>query len=66
MESRDNRFKHWEGMDNFGVISIEEGERDEEGILENLSELFDKDWTWQLKKIEEYRGFPQIEKWRSL
>lgn len=53
VEARDNRFKHWEGMDNFGVISIEEGEIDDEGILENLRQLFDKDWAWQLKKTDE-------------
>jgi len=42
-------------MDNFGVITIEEGEIDEEGILENLRELFDKDWAWQLKKSDDYK-----------
>lgn len=50
----DNRFSHWIGMDNFGVFTIEEGEIDEEGILENLRELVDRDWAWQLRKIDEY------------
>ncbi|KAG0531040.1 hypothetical protein BDA96_05G240100 [Sorghum bicolor] len=49
----DNRFSHWLGMDNFGVFTIEEGEIDEEGILENLRELVDRDWAWQLRKIDE-------------
>jgi len=40
VEDAKNRFKHWEGMDNFGVTTIEEGDIDEEGIVENLSELF--------------------------
>jgi len=51
--ARDNRFSHWNGMDNFGVLSIVEGEMDEAGILENLRELFDKDWNWQLKKTDD-------------
>lgn len=45
IEENEDWFKHWMGMDNFGVITIEEGEIDEEGILENLRELFDKDWA---------------------
>ena len=36
------------------MITIEEGEIDEDGILENLRELLDKDWAWQLKKSDEY------------
>ncbi|XP_066365604.1 uncharacterized protein [Miscanthus floridulus] len=40
-------------MDNFGVLSIVEGEIDEAGILQNLRELFDKDWNWQLKKTDD-------------
>jgi hypothetical protein len=55
VEDRDDRFSHWIGMDNFGVITIEEGDIDEEGILENLRELFDKNWKWQLKKSDEYK-----------
>lgn len=41
-------------MDNFGVISIEEGEIDEKGILENLRDLLDKDQAWQLKKTDDF------------
>lgn len=41
-------------MDNLGVLTIEDGEIDEEGILENLRELVDKDWYWQLRKTDEY------------
>jgi hypothetical protein len=55
VEDRFDRFRHWVGMDNFGVITIEEGDIDEEGILENLRELFDKNWKWQLKKSDEYK-----------
>jgi len=40
-------------MDNFGVLSIVEGEIDEVGVLENLKELVDSDWNWQLRKSNE-------------
>jgi hypothetical protein len=53
VEPRGNRFKHWVGMDNFGVVTIEEGIMDEDGILENLRVLFDKDWNWQLRKTDD-------------
>lgn len=42
-------------MYNFSVITIEEGEIDEKGILENLRELFDENWPWQLKKSDDYK-----------
>lgn len=50
--ARGNRFRHWQGIDNFGVFTIVDGVIDKEGILQNLREFFDKDWNWQLKKIE--------------
>jgi hypothetical protein len=39
-------------MENFGVVTIEEGVIDEARVLENLKVLFDKEWNWQLRKIE--------------
>jgi hypothetical protein len=33
---------------------IEEGEMNEEGIVKNLKEQMDKDWPWQVIKLEEY------------
>lgn len=55
MEERDNRFNHWVGMDNYGLLTIEEGIIDESGIVDNLKILFDKNWTWQLKKSDEFK-----------
>jgi hypothetical protein len=46
VEPRGDRFKHWVGMKNFGVITIEEGIIDEARVLENLKLLFDKEWNW--------------------
>lgn len=69
VEPRENRFKHWNGMDNFGVFTTEEGDIDEEGILENLRELFDKEWSWQFRKTDGYSyiiGFPQDKKMENI
>jgi len=49
VEPRGDRFKHWVGMENFGVVAIEEGVIDEAEVLENLKVLFDKEWNWQLR-----------------
>lgn len=53
VEARENRFKHWQGLDNFGLVSIVSGEISEEGLVTNLRELFDRNWDWQLKKTED-------------
>lgn len=54
VEPRVGRFKHWVAMDNFGVLAIEEGEMEEEGIKDNLKILYDRDWNWQLRKSGEF------------
>lgn len=69
VEPRGNRFKHWVGMENFGVFAIEEGIIDEAGILSNLKMLFDKGWNWQLRKTEENKfivRFPPHKKVENL
>jgi hypothetical protein len=43
VEARGDRFRNWTRMDNFGVLTIEEGDVDEAGILGNLRVLFNKD-----------------------
>ena len=50
----DDRFKLWNGFENCGVFTIEEGEMDQETILRNLRELFDADWPWQLRSMDEF------------
>jgi hypothetical protein len=44
----------WTGFDNYGVFTIEEGVMSQEDILKNLKDLFDKDWLWQLKQLDEF------------
>jgi len=50
----DDRFKLWNGFENCGVFTIEEGEMDQETILRNLRVLFDADWPWQLRSMDEF------------
>jgi hypothetical protein len=42
-------------LDNCAVLTIEEGEREQSEIVENLQVMFDKKWHWQLREIEEYK-----------
>lgn len=55
VEEREDRFKHWSGFDNYGIFTVEEGELDEEGVLQALRELCDRDWQWKLMKMEDYK-----------
>jgi hypothetical protein len=41
-------------LDNCAVLTIE-GEIEVAKIIENLQDLFDKKWHWQLRELEEYR-----------
>jgi hypothetical protein len=34
---------------------VEEGDIDQEGIKQQLRRMFDKEWQWKLKSLEEYR-----------
>lgn len=54
MEPRKFRFKHWKGLDNFGIFSIEQGDIEEPEIIGHLKRLFDENWEWQLRKEDEY------------
>jgi len=43
------------GLTYCGVFTIEEGVMSQEDILKYLKNLFDKDWLWQLKQLDEFR-----------
>jgi hypothetical protein len=55
VEEKENRFKLWNGFDNCGVFTIEDDELDQEGIISHLRKVFDNDWPWQLKTLEDYK-----------
>jgi hypothetical protein len=53
--ARQARFKHWAGFDNFGVFTVEEGELDEEEIVQALKAQIDRGWHWKLMRMDEFR-----------
>jgi hypothetical protein len=55
VEEKENMFKLWNGFDNCGVFTIEDDELDQEGIISHLRKVFDNDWPWQLKTLEDYK-----------
>jgi len=50
----EDRFKLWNGFENCGVFTIEEGEMDQETIMRYLRELFDADWSLQLRSMDKF------------
>lgn len=54
VEPRGNRFSHCKGLDNFGILTIEQGEIGEADIITHLKKLFDERWEWKLRKQDEY------------
>jgi hypothetical protein len=41
-------------IDNCDVLTVVEGEIETEEIVENLLNLFDTKWHWQLRKMDDY------------
>jgi hypothetical protein len=41
-------------IDNCDVLTVVEGEIETEEIVENLLNLFDPKWHWQLRKMDDY------------
>jgi hypothetical protein len=55
VQENENKGGYLKFLDNCVVLTIEEGEIEVAAIIENLQNLFDKKWHWQLKELEEYR-----------
>lgn len=55
VEEKSDKFKLWTSFDNCGVLKIEEGIMSQEDIVKNLRRLFDLEWNWQLKQLDEFR-----------
>jgi hypothetical protein len=55
VQENENKGGYLKFLDNCAVLTIEEGEIEVAAIIENLQNLFDKKWHWQLKELEEYR-----------
>jgi hypothetical protein len=50
-----NRSGYMKFLDNCAIFTVEEGLIDEPEIVESLRKLFDQNWHWQLKEIEEFK-----------
>jgi hypothetical protein len=50
-----NRDGYLKFLDNCVVLTVEEGEIKSEEIIENLQQLFDENWHWQLRELEEFK-----------
>jgi hypothetical protein len=69
VQEEENRRGYLKFLDNYAVLTIEEGEISAEEIVDNLKQLFDQKWHWQLREIEEYRflvRLREIEEYRFL
>jgi hypothetical protein len=55
VSSEEDKIRLWDSSDNHGVLTIEEGDMEQKDILQNLMRMFDKEWQWKLKPMDEYR-----------
>jgi hypothetical protein len=55
VDSKDDKIRLWDTSNNHGVLTIEEGEMEKEEIIQTLRRMFDKDWVWKLRPLDEYR-----------
>jgi hypothetical protein len=65
VNSKDDKIRLWDTSNNHGVLTIEEGEMEKEEIVQTLRRMFDKDWVWKLRLMDEYRymvKFPPTKK----
>jgi hypothetical protein len=44
-------------LENYAILTLEEGEIEESEIVDSLKRLFDSNWNWQLRELEEYNFF---------
>lgn len=51
---RDDRHWSWIQFENCAIIGIEEAEMSKEEIEASLRNIFDMDWDWQLKQLDEF------------
>lgn len=54
VEESQGRYNNWVQFENCATVGIEEGEMSDEGVEAKLREVFDKDWNWQPKKMDDY------------
>jgi hypothetical protein len=65
VDSKEDKIRLWDASNNHGVLTIKEGEMEHEEIVQSLRRMFDKEWNWKLKTMDEYRymvKFPQAKR----
>jgi hypothetical protein len=55
VETKEDKLRLWNASNNHGVLTIEEGEMEQEEIVQSLRRMFDKEWHWKLRTMDEYR-----------
>jgi hypothetical protein len=50
-----NKSGYMKFLNNSAILTIEEGFIEEGEIMESLHKLFDQNWHWQVKEIEEFK-----------
>jgi hypothetical protein len=50
-----NRSGYMKFLNNCVVLTVEEGFIEEEEIVESLQKLFDQNWQWQVKELEDFK-----------
>jgi hypothetical protein len=50
-----NRSGYMKFLNNCAVLTVEEGFIEEEEIVESLQKLFDQNWQWQVKELEDFK-----------
>uniref|UniRef100_A0A0A9HD36 Uncharacterized protein n=1 Tax=Arundo donax TaxID=35708 RepID=A0A0A9HD36_ARUDO len=55
VSARPGTVSHWMEFENCAIRTIGEGEMGPDEIVENLRLMFDMEWPWQLKQMDEYR-----------
>jgi hypothetical protein len=51
----DNRVGYLKFLDNCAILTVEEGSIDEKELVEGLEKLFDQNWHWQVRELEEFK-----------
>jgi hypothetical protein len=51
----ENRARYLKFLDNCAILTVEEGSIEEKEIVEGLEKLFDQNWHWQVRELEDFK-----------
>jgi hypothetical protein len=52
---QESRAGYLKFLDNCAILTLEEGVIEEKEVVESLEKLFDQNWHWQVRELEEFR-----------